>query len=460
MPNQTEMMKYAYMGPKYSVGARDINIYLSRDRFESIHKHACLNTWESWIMHPYKKFWKTLTKIINKSTDMIHKPKVFSIDEFRVIATSHKDGLKSWNRGKPIKLGRDIYNVCCAGQRFHGLTLLSLPYAQNFTYDDDLKVDDDEGLQDNKIHQLIFENNDTSDEIYVMDRGFTSVYIATKISEKFGGIGIIGTVKSNSKCLPKKYLRSKAFQAEFKRWQKGDHETWMCSENNITLTILKDSSKSPVLILDNCIHPWAKGKMMRKGVEYDIPFAGQFYNEHMGEVDASASHRKCFAIDRKSVRYNQRTLWGLVELYALINPSILMAEKENRSEIPHLLYRTQLIETWTTGYREWLKARQESIVGNHHPCDDKTRVHNTITYLGDRVGYHIQVPLHPTDRRKQRRCRQCRLNDQVNFASCVCSCCSPCLPLCKPSTGRNCFVDYHSNHYPDNDRHIVMPKHD
>ena len=447
-----------------TIGAKEIKPYISRDNFELIHKHFCLNAWDPVDLHPYKKFARGIEKLCRNSNTLINVPEILTIDEFRILSTSHKDKYKSFSPLKPTKIGRNCYNVCVQCGKFHGYTIANLLYSGDFTYDHTMaeygtgeEYEPEEGKQDNKVNKLIFNTVESTDAVYVMDRGFTSINIASKMSEYYGHIGIVGTIDQRAKCLPKSYFASNDFP-DADDWERGAYEMWRCGgedDTGLNLTIIKDTKL--VFILDNTINVATRSYIKRGGEKLLVPHSMKFYNRHMGEVDASASHREPFQMDRKSTRYNQRSIWSLLELYALINPSIVMAVQDEKREIPHIKYRAQLIEKWTREYREYL-IEHDLWKADPIVVDDATRVKNTIVALGKRPAIHRQVKYDLDNTRRQKRCRQCYLsNRDESYSTFICDICTPCVAFCNPkTTNRTCFVDYHSNQYPDNHHSVPL----
>ena len=201
-----------------TLNSQDVTPYMTRNRFEMINRHFCFNPWEKKDPKPFKKFWEGISDLRQNSNDLIICLDVYCIDELRVKATSKKDRFKTWNKGKPCRLGRDLYTVCVASQQFHGFSVTSIPFQAEHTHDFDVAVTEDEGKQDNVVNQLIRVTTEHEDEIYVMDRGFTSVYVATAVANRHHGVGIVGTIKSDRKCLPKAVWQDEEWKEDFKLW--------------------------------------------------------------------------------------------------------------------------------------------------------------------------------------------------------------------------------------------------
>ena len=128
-----------------------------------------------------------------------------------------------------------------------------------------------------------------------------------------------------------------------------------------------------------------------------------------------------------------------------------MAEKDNEYEIPHRKYRLELIEKWTQEYQQYL-VRKNKWKGKTTKYDSqKIRVKNTKITLGRLPKVHRQVKYDPRDgkKRRQRRCRYCTLYGLTSWSTFVCDTCFPCTGLCRPRTGRNCFVLYHERFFPE-----------
>ena len=382
----------------------------------------------------------------------------FAIDEMRVKASSRRDPYTTFNKMKPIRKGRNIYAACCASRFHHGLLHSVVSYCGEHTYKNDMKLDDDEGKMDNIVHQLMEKCVGDGNEIFVMDKGFTSVYNQTTLARYFGRddsansrVGMVGVVNKNRACLPKEFFSSEEWKEEEKEMEKGDFVQLWCDELDLHLTIWKDTKL--LILMDNCINPFigefVERRSGREVEEFEVPFVCKFYNTYMGEVDAASGHRKTFPIDLKHRRNNNRSFWGLCEWFALVNPAaICIADIYGDRKVLHKSYRDLLVSKWI---RRYVDYKEENDLNNRKPRP-KTQigiVKSTLAKCRDAIGNRVShqlVHYDPNNPKKQVHCfvSQCQLK-----TTWICSCCVPTTGFCHPiTTGRDCFHSFHDNAFP------------
>ena len=107
----------------------------------------------------------------------------------------------------------------------------------------------------------------------------------------------------------------------------------------------------------NCRNLWAYVHIERDDEELEVPQAVKFYNQYMGEVDSESRKRTVTNMNGQHQRLTQRTMWAHFELYALVNPAILMAEREHEYEMPQPKCRLELIKKCTKKCQQLVIAR-------------------------------------------------------------------------------------------------------
>lgn len=447
-------------------GAPFVSIFLSRKKFFSINRHLCFNRWDPDHTHPYRKFVKGHNQLWRQSRILMQQGHIFALDEIRVTSTSKRDKFKTKMDKKPKVLARDMHSVCTATQKFHGYLLTTLPSCGDKTYSKTNAIVDDEKKMDNIVNQLIRANKKCDYEIYVMDRRYSSIPIATKISKALGGIGMVGCIDQRRTCLPKCFwAEGSETAAEIKRMKRGDFIQLRDHRNKTNITLWMDSKL--VTLIDNCINPFARGTVKRKVKEngvttvktYRLPYVCRFYNLFMGECDAASAHRKNFEIDVKTFRHNNRTFLSILEFFALINPALIYGDNHPGNpaakcpKVPHEDLRRQLIEKWSKDCEEWRKENGLWL-NKPKPISSKSRINSTNTLIGTRPKVHQQIKYNP---KKYHTSQQVQCNICKKKTTYVCSTCHPQVGLCAKTrtTGhRNCFVEFHNRDFPD---HTAVP---
>ena len=87
----------------------------------------------------------------------IEIPEVITLDEGRSKNASVSNRNSTFTPAKPIRNAVDVHYVACSLQNLCGYMCHANPHCKDEMMSDDIKLDDEEGLMDNIVHQAILE---------------------------------------------------------------------------------------------------------------------------------------------------------------------------------------------------------------------------------------------------------------------------------------------------------------
>jgi hypothetical protein len=259
--------------------------------------------------------------------------------------------------------------------------------------------------------------------VAVVDRFFSSVVLALQLRSR--GQHLIATIMTNRKGFPKTLRLDK-------KAPRGASMVAFCATTGVRLVTWRDNKDVSVIstvgLLRETVPVKRKGRHMRvrAAIQVNMPTMIARYVQQMGGVDSGDCLRSTYCIE-KVVKVNfwyKRLFLGLVG-FMIMNAYVLYrccANKPSRG-----LHRAFTLECvyellGCQGGNPFGQKEGEQHFLEPNPKNKKGKIRNLTCIL-------------------------CSAENRMHRGTCSCSVCK--VPLCCPSTGRDCFKRYHKEDYDE-----------